>query len=452
MAINRGLIRQATKRYEDKKRSYFKLQKGKNILRLMPFEHVVSEHDVKAGRFEEELLGTKIEHFFVDVERLWRGREFVNCLLDREACPLWQDYWNRPADTRKDYRPRPVFAVNAINMEEPHRGVQVITLNPSIFSGERDNQGRKVGIGILDYFNGFDPSASDDEQDEDEEVEGMVAGSITLPKVPMIGDAMLGLRGRDIIIRMKEGKIGKAVILQPDNEGSRAGAVALRVKDKCDALDKHFLRGVKDLFNLPEYFPGYASGGEGKFLWPVAIDFVHWLDEQSGEEKPRRGTADKSGTSDDEDEEVESFGSENTEVAEDTEDTEEEETGKIDVSQREVDKDAGKGPKVRKRSPRKPKVVKLEKGAKVVCLDMFDGDGNKLPKKDWRQFKGVFQRLETTTEGVVMAVVTLPLDMQDDEDILAELTANAEEAPQAEIDAGGPYYDFPQDCVQLLQE
>ena len=445
--VDRNLVRKSIKRHQrGQRKKYHKMRLGVNVFRILPFKHLLGNFDVIAARCEEEDIGRTIEHFFVDVERLFMGSTFKNALPSEDECPLWQDYWSRPADSRRDYRPSPVFVFNAIDLDERQKGVQLIQVRQSIFLGERTPQGKKIGLGVMDYYDGFDPKKHAEQEETDEEEEG--GGGTSLPKLQAYGDALLGLHGRDLLIHMRKGKAFGKEVLMPNNERER-GAVTVRKAEACDPIDKHFLKGVKDLWAIPQYYPGFASGKE-THLWHHAAEFVELYSvAEDAEAKDDKLKKDPERFADEEEapgQEPGESGGEDVERAVDADEVVEPEEPTPKPAKKVTRKRTKKATtRATNRKPKPPTVAKFEKGVRVACLDKKNEDNTRvLPKKEWITFVAVFDKYDTKTDGETECWVTIRAADQDD-DALREMVERA--SPEGEA-----YVRFPQDCVSLIEE
>lgn len=435
--VDSRLVRDRLKRHQRRERgNYFKLKKGKNIIRILTFRHELNKFDVVAKRCDEEDVGRAVELFFADGERLWQGGGFSNCLPDQSECPLWQDFFNRPkGPNRKDYAPDSYYVMNIVDMAEPHRGVQVFETRNSVMLGERDNQGRKIGYGIIDYFQGFDPSklATDGEEEEDEDDDEDVDTSAarvaaSLVKLPAHGDGLFGLKGRDIIIYGRESTFGG---VQPDNDRQH-GAIVLRKQEACDVLAKHFLKGVKDLWAMPEYYPGYSR--KSKNLWIHAEEFV----EHFSPSKVKNEAED----TEEEDDDVEAPG-------EGQPDGEEPETETATTQKKRKKRRSKKQAPAQKARSRKKEQIRIEKGADIVWIDRYNEDNTKLmPEKSWKYFRGTFDHWE---DGETGWIVCRP-EQQVEDERREELEGFWNDATDDVKEKGGPFIIAKREDIKLADE
>lgn len=427
MPVDPKFIRSRLKKYErgGGGRSYLKLKEGKNVIRAMPFQHVANEYDVIAGRYSKEDIGRTFEEFFAEGARVWAGKTFRNCLPVEDECPLWIEFWdrwNQDKEKARAYRPRAFFALNVVDMLEPHRGVQVLECSSAVFLGERNQKQEKVGLGIFDYFNGYDPSAETENEDKDEDEQGQKVG-VKMPKISQWGDKLLGLGGIDILVWMHKGNFG----IQPNNE-RELGAVTMKKPDACDKLESHFLRTVKDLFGMPVYYPGFNKGGEN--LWKHADDFAAFAEKNMAPEEDAAPEPRKAPGGERDPDEM-PFETEETEKA----------------TEEEPAKKPRRGRKPKEDGEAKPSATRIEKGVKVLITDKWNEDNTKvLPEKKWKRYVGVFERWD----GEAFATVALSPGDQTDDERRAEVQELADGDP-ADVAKGGPFINFPKDCVTVLE-
>lgn len=445
MAVNRKRLR---KRMDRKKRSgskYFRFSEGRNVIRIFPFEHVLNEHDVHAGRAEPDEVGDKIEDFFVDFDRVWMGNRFTNCLQDKSDCPLWQEFFNAPKDTRKEKRPREGFVVNAVDMLQPQKGMQRITLTRAQFEGERDSSGNKIGLGIWDYFDGYDPARkNDDGEVETDDLEDTPVRTAGLKKVAGRGDALLGRKGIDIVIFLTKKKIGRNEVLVPDQSASQQGAIALRKADACDVLEPMYDKQVVDLYTVAEYFPGYDS--EGKHTWSHVSELIEEFSpdpEESSEEGQPAGEGKNEPATDDLDidtgEEEEAGPSE-------------EEAGDLEEPEAEPEKPQRRKRQSKKKATRKKRKT-IESDSPIVFVDKMNDDNTRtLPEAQWKRWPGTFVRFDKDEGGQPIGWFILRPEDQPTEEQKAQVQAAWDEADKDELDRGGPLFSAPVDCIVYNDE
>lgn len=435
MAVRRDALRNRLKRYERTGgKTFFKFKEGKNFIRILPFQHDLTRYDYLFGRCSEDEIGETVEDFFVDGYRYFRGKRFTNCLPDEDQCPIWQEYWSRPPDQRRDFRPRPFFTVQIVDMMERHKGVQTVDLSSSVFLGERYTAGKKVGIGIWDYFDGYVPEGGETAEEIDDELADEVEGGTgqsgkSLRTIQAFGSELLGLRGRDVIVVMKETKIGNKPVLVVNNDLEHGG-ILVRKKENCEILDDYFLKDIKDLYAMPQYAPGYDN--TGKHITKAVGEFTSDYEERL-----------KSKTSNDT-ETYESAGS--GEPANDLDD---------EVDKTTVDKPTKKktAKKKKKKTTRKRKSTKLENGASVTITDKWNEDNTALlPEAEWTRWKGVFDSYKTDEKGNTLARVIMLPEHQEEDELRDQLQEHIDGLSDEARKAGGPYFDWAVDVVELDQE
>lgn len=458
--VDRRLLAKSLKKHKHSGgRNYFRLEEGKNIIRIFPWDHELNRLDVVADRCDEDDVGRTVELFYADVTRLWvrgaGGGKYTNCLPNQETCPIWQEYWSLPGEKRQGRKPKPVFAINALDINNPQRGVRTLELPQSIFLGEINVKMEKIGIGILDYFLGFDPTKTEEqESDEDEESVGKIGTK--LPKIAAHGEQMLGRHGRDIIIWLKKGAVGKnqdALLVNNDREH---GGVVLRKETMCEDLPAHYERGVKDLWELPQYFPGYSTRSDN--LWKHADEMVARFtaeeEEITFEKVTQEGdTSDEESPDGNGQEKVEKQKKETTEGADPDEDVEpsKEEKREEKVEKGDEQPEPDKPPKRRTRRPKK--AIRIEKGSRVIWTDEWNDDNTqKLPKNQWKRFRGIFDRYDEKDGKVLCWVAFHPEDQKEGSKEQEIIQGAWDNTAESEIDRGGPFFKCAKDAVELESE
>lgn len=421
MVVNRKFLQNRLKKQRARSKggmSFFKLKEGKNCLRILPFRHKFNKFDLAAGRCDEEHVDQAITLMFLDVTRPF-GQGIINCLEDDELCPVWQEYYDTPKEDKTRNKPKPQYFVNLIDLDEPNKGVQIVGLTPSVFMGERNSSGERRGLGIIDYYEGYTPDDEDQREDENtdkEDVEGG-GGTAKFRKIKAIGDALLGLNGRDILVYAY--KKGRNIRLDHSRE---MGAVVIRMKSKCDELANKWNKGIQDLYMLEWLFPGYSSKGREKCLNSLAGDFIDWREDQKdGDKKDDPESDPDQGQGVDPDQNG-------------------------DPDQQDDSKPKKKKKKVTKKKPgrKKKDPVAIDRGSKVRCIDKMNDDNTMtLPEDEWTEFVGIFERYDKKDGETVGYAHLDPNDQEDDEtkEYLEEIQEDADTSK------GGPFYAFPVDCI-----
>jgi hypothetical protein len=214
MSLNKRRIERSKRSTNVSGGSFARLVDGRNIIRVFPFHHKITEGDFKAG-FYKESDGFKVGDEFDEIERSaavhFTEDGIVNCMVhDCEFCADSKKYL-ASADKRdqkigRDMRANKRYHVNAVNMEN-NEGMQIFALPQSVFSE------------IISYI--------DD---------------------PEYGESVLGSKGRDFII-------DRDVSQDPQN----VYAVKLRDANKCIELKREIMEGIVDLFELSVLDPGWKS-------------------------------------------------------------------------------------------------------------------------------------------------------------------------------------------------
>lgn len=415
MVTNRKFLQRRIQKHERSggSRDFHKFREGKNVIRILPFNHTMNKFDVLAGRCEPDDVGHTSEFWFLDVTRIFHGmRTIRNCLDNQNECPIWQEYWSLDSSQRSGRKPKTTFMVNAIDMDEPQKGVQLMSLSEAYFLGETTNTGERKGLGIWDYYNGFDPephvSGSDDEEDPDQE-EGDALPRVGLfNKISAQGDAMIGFNGRDILIYTAYKSIGKNKAICLDHT-KKTGAISLRAKERCEVLERHWGKGTKDLFMLPFMYPGWAA--DGKHLNHAVSEFLEFIEGSDDKKK----TKPKSRVVPDE-------------------------TDPDQALAPEPDNTPGE---VKEEDP-----TTMTRGDLVVCVDKYNDDNTSvLPEADWTYFNGIFDRLEILNDDPGAYVHLRPEDQDNDQ--AKEILVDAWNATSDDEKArGGPFFWFPLTSIE----
>lgn len=437
--IDRKLMKRNLKKHERTGSRFWRAREGKNVLRILTFEHKLNEFDHLADRCEKDEIGKTIEHFFVDVHRVWKGKNWINCLADKDKCALWQEYWSMPKNERKNYRPNATFVLNVVDMDEQHKGVQQIQVTSAYVLGERSTTGKKLGYGIADLYYGWDPKeerkpeiAEDSPGAKDsvsgEEVESMGKGRLELDPIDGFGDELLGLKGRDVIVVCKKtkGERGEQIRLDHDSEH---GAITVRKAEYCTELPKAFLNGVKDLWMVPDFYPGEAREVSMR-QWPVAQQFAEFIDKELGRTS-YKGAAQTRKTEGDG--EVEAPRKKSEEPKE------------------EAEKPAAvKKPRGRRKKAEEEKPHSFDKGDKVLAVDMWNEDNTKkLPQDDWTTYVARFDGYEKDEEtGGTKVVVLLKPEDQDDDDVKERLEEYFSGLDPKVVEGGGPFMKFDHEAIK----
>lgn len=278
MALDLGRIKR--RQVETSRKSggrFFKCSEGRNVIRLFPFEHVVTKQDVANGFFEKEQSGKTATEIDRPVERFFPkgGRPILS---GGESDPRMKKYlkFARSSNAKdKEYArtisPSLQYFMNIVNMDDAEHKVVEFAAPKTVYNA------------ILEYI--LDPD---------------------------FGEGVLGARGRDFIITY-----------DPTKEGSAKYSVKIRDASKCHKLASSVADGVKDYYD-PEV---YSSLGDTPEVSDDEEDEV-----EVGDEVKEDGNTEEDDLDEDEDEEDE----DDEEDEEEDEEDEEEELDEEDEEEEPV--------------------------------------------------------------------------------------------------------------------
>lgn len=265
----------------------FPWKAGKNHLRLLPFTHTVTEHDLKRqGRcalpFKPEHVGQEISLVAVPLVRYFirtsaqqeyfnRKKCAINGLGTRD-CPMFEHFIECKNDASlKNAKVKPVdmFVANAVCMDEPELGVLQVCFSRSEWLGALTKTRAKSTYGLWDVVAGYDPSSEEEEQQQEDDEEQLSA-SAGLDPLEAWGSKVYGWNARDLIVVKRKGIIGNNPCLLLDEE-RKGGPISIRGEKSSAKLDPEEFP-TKDLLVIPDYFPGWASDGD--HLTEDALTFV----------------------------------------------------------------------------------------------------------------------------------------------------------------------------------
>lgn len=261
----------------DKGQYKFPWRAGRNRFVLLPFVRRVQEADLlRQGRcnmgLSPEDVGKEVPFLVVPRIRYYvgpRGKptHLVNG-LGTPDCPMLQAWLSESGvakDERKNPEPQDEFVCNVVCMDQPERGVLQYGFKRTEWLGALNTQQNKVTYGVWDLIGGYEPKGGKADLQEGEEAIGGLAPA--LPVVPPWDEktrgALVGLKGREIVLVKKPKVIGKAPALVVDDT-IQGGPLILgpRVDLPADFYGQGAPKGVKDLLADPASFPGWASNGD----------------------------------------------------------------------------------------------------------------------------------------------------------------------------------------------
>jgi hypothetical protein len=418
-------------------------KEGVNRIRILPYPHKFTKFDVAAKRARDDHVGQTLEHFFVSTYSVFASNRFNLCWAERAVCPWWKKYDAASDEAKKKgtvKAPALYFYFNAIDLDELHKGVQVMRATRQVFMGARFNDGSKKAYGIMDYYNGYQPDGPDEEATGPTDIEETDKVGVLGPK-DALGDTMLGLRGRDIYIQMKVQKStfnpNKTFIAA--NHDAKGGAVALRKAENCAVLEDHWMEGVVDLHSEQKYYPGWDP--DGKYAHPIVAEFVRF---QSGEEPKVEDGVELDTARDD--------SSPDLDIEEDGDDKPK---GKY-ASHEEANADAKPGQKIVKHrdgsfsikgKPIEPQAEgpsDFTAGCRVIATDT-DSD-------PVRKYKATFIGFTHDDEGNVVGEVSILPGDQDDDGARETITQARDGASADQLKDGGVVFQIATDDLEIDNE
>ena len=199
---------------------FYRLQDGKNVLRVFTFKHKVTKRDFTLGSYVEgsphaPKVGSTAEELDRECHVHFTDDGPVNCSREPD-CEICQESAEFQASKRKADQDigrrmgaRRQYNVNAVDMADPTGGMKIVALPPSVYSD------------ILAFL-------TSGEYDVEE---------------------LFGAKGRDLVI-IRDSKKSPADMYK----------VQLRDADKSKGLVKKAGDGVVDLFDMRSLDPGYVKG------------------------------------------------------------------------------------------------------------------------------------------------------------------------------------------------
>jgi len=274
MGVNRSKLRKTVASFaRGSGKVFHKFHNKVNRLRILPMEHRMNRFDVSRQEAKDEEVGEVFTIAELSCQEVFVGKAYRVCLPTDFQCRFremaWEAYHEHKAAGGKGKKPaipREVHYINAIDLDEPEKGVQQMRITPQLWEGINKER-QHCFYGIKDLLYGYEP----EEKEEKGEKKGLLSGGGGfLRPLKAFGEDLFQM---DIHVKFAPLTMDStAFAVDVTAEG---GPVDILSAKESENIPARFYKEAKDLFLLPKYYPGYSSDEDFQDDCDV-LDFIEF--------------------------------------------------------------------------------------------------------------------------------------------------------------------------------